>query len=250
MQEALRQAVEANSPRVAVAGGDGTLHHAAQILAGTATALAIVPLGTGNDLARVTGTPLDPVQALDRAIESSTIRRIDVARTSAGRIFVEIAGTGVDGDVLDFLTERPRWLRGPAIYPYAVLRTLGAFEPPELTLEHDDGTFRGEVMLIAVANGPLYGGGMQVAPEARIDDGLLDIVIVRRMPKWRAALLFPQVYRGTHIRDPAVQVIRTRRLRLSSNRPRRFNVDGERLGTLDAQPLEIEVVPQGLGVVS
>jgi diacylglycerol kinase (ATP) len=243
-----RRAAEDGVERLLVAGGDGTMHHAIQGLAGTACALGVIPLGSGNDLAGTLGIPPDLEVAVERAVRGE-IRRIDLARV--GETFcVSYAGVGFDSEVTRYANET-KILRGPLIYFYAVIHTLITFVPPRMRVVHDGGTFEGKAMFAVVNNLPRFGGGMRIAPEARIDDGLLDLVIVREVPKPVLLSIFPKVYGGKHVGHPAVILVRTRRAEITLDRAMTMYGGGEPLRPMAAgEPVVVEVVPAGLAVVA
>lgn len=243
-----RRAAAEGVERLVVAGGDGTLHHAIQGLAGTPCALGILPLGNGNDLAGALGIPGDLRQAVARALEGE-IRRIDLGRLGQ-RVFACYAGVGLDSEVASFARERaPRWLRGSLLYVYSLLQVLRRFNPPEVTLHHEGGSFRGRVMLAVVANAPRFGGGMRIAPEARLDDGHLDLVMVREVSRLRLLAVFPRVYRGRHVDHPAVEMAQVTRVTLAVEPPGLASGDGEPLAPVGPSPSTVEIYPGALGVV-
>ncbi len=241
-----RRAASEGVERLIVAGGDGTAHLAAQGLAGTPCALGILPLGRGNDLAdeMIGATSLE--EALSRALEGP-VRSIDVGRLR-GRVFNGVAGAGFDGEVVRRTQLGFPRLRGSLVYPAAVLRTLAGFRPPRLRIEHDDGVFEGPAMLFAVANLTRYGGGMRIAPRARPDDGLLDLVVVRAMSRARLLAVFPKVYSGRHETHPAVEFHRTRRVRVVADRALTVQSDGELEGETPPEGLEFEIWPGALRI--
>ncbi len=244
----VREAVGEGRTRLLVCGGDGSLHLAIQILAGSDCALGIVPAGRGNDLARALAVPCDPRAAAERALRVAP-RRIDLGCLS-GRLFACVAGAGFDGEVARFARERARGPCGGLIYPYAVVRTLLTYSPPHFRIEHDGGIEEGPGTLAALANAPCYGGGMRIAPAAVLDDGRLDLVFVRRVSRLRLLLVFPRVYRGTHTSDPAFFTRRTTRARIHIDRPLTFFGDGEPLGPGGNGASEIEVRPGVLWVAA
>jgi diacylglycerol kinase (ATP) len=246
MAEQAAAAARAGLDRILVGGGDGTLHHAVQGLAGTDCALGVVPSGSGNDLARALSIDRRPLRALDRALRG-TPGRIDLGRVG-NRHFLGAAGLGFDGDVAAYVASRPR-RSGRLAYPWAVLRTLPAFEPPHLTIEHDGGQWSGPVMLAVAANSPYFGGGMRIAPSATLDDGMLDLIIVRAMARLRLLALFHRVYRGTHVHHPAVSVIRLRRAEIRADRPLDVYADGERLFPLPPEGATFEAAPSAVAVI-
>ena len=247
LAEQARRAAADGVERLLVAGGDGTMHHAIQGLAGTSCALGVIPLGSGNDLAGTLGAPPDLDAAVERAV-SGEIRRIDLIRVGE-TISVSYAGVGFDSEVTRYANET-KVLRGPLIYFYAVLHTLITFVPPRMRVVHDEGEFEGKVMFAVVNNLPRFGGGMRIAPEARIDDGLLDLVIVKEVPKAVLLSIFPKVYGGKHVGHPAVTMIRTRRAEITIDRAMTMYGGGEPLRPMAAgEPVLVEVVPGGLGIV-
>ena len=243
-----RRAAEDGVERLLVAGGDGTMHHAAQGLAGTGCALGVIPLGSGNDLAGTLGIPPDLEVAVERALKGE-IRRIDLARV--GETYcIGYAGVGFDSEVTRFANEM-KVLRGPLIYFYAVIHTLITFQPPRMKVVWDDGVFEGKVMFTVVNNLPRFGGGMRIAPDAKIDDGLLDLVIVSEVPKSLLLSIFPKVYNGRHVGHPSCTIVRTRRAEITIDRTMTMYGGGEPLRPVEGgEPVVVEVVPGGLAVVA
>lgn len=250
-----RAAAEAGVERLLVAGGDGSVHHAVQGIAGSATALGVVPAGTGNDFATAIGAPSEPGPAIRRAL-AAPVRRVDLGRAwltgapAAPVWFSTYAGLGFDGEVARRAHQYHRVLSGNAIYVWAVLTTLADFKPPVVTVEHDGGRFHGPAMFVTLANGPAFGGGMRIAPDARNDDGVLDLVIVKAIPRRVLLAVFPKVYAGRHVGHPAVEIVRTRNARFEVDREMTAWADGE--PTLPAGPggdsVELEVVPGALAI--
>jgi diacylglycerol kinase (ATP) len=240
-----RAAAESGCERLFVAGGDGSQNLALQGLVGTDCAHVPLPLGSGNDFAASLGMPL----GLDTSIEAALaapLRTIDVARVG-GRYFGGIAGVGFDS-VANETANRVQRFRGPWIYAYAVLHTLLTFRAPHYTLHYEGGSFEGAAYLVVAANGPRFGGGMRVAPEAQLDDGLLDLVLVRAVPKPTFLRVFPRVYRGTHLGHPAVFSVRSPWLEVRLDRSLVAYGDGERFCPVPPQGLRFEAVPQALRV--
>jgi diacylglycerol kinase (ATP) len=248
LAEQARRAAADGVERLLVAGGDGTLHYAAQGLAGTGCALGVIPLGSGNDLAGTLRIPPDLEVAVERALRGE-VRRIDLLRI--GETFsLSYAGVGFDSEVTRFANE-VKGLRGPLIYFYSVIHTLITFQPPSMRVVYDGGTFEGKVMFTVINNLPRFGGGMRIAPDARIDDGELDLVIVREIPKRVLLSIFPKVYSGKHVGHPAVTVVRTRRAEITIDRAMTLYGGGEPLRPMAAgETVEVEVVPGGLAVVT
>ncbi|HEX7186139.1 MAG TPA: diacylglycerol kinase family protein [Thermoanaerobaculia bacterium] len=247
LAEQARRTAEDGVERLLVAGGDGSMHHAIQGLAGTSCALGVIPMGSGNDLAAVLGAPREPEAAVQAAL-AGPIRRMDLIRM--GETFsASYIGIGFDSEVTRVANGVKR-LRGPLIYPYAVFRTLAGFRPPFLKIVHDEGTFEGRVMFVTLANIDRFGGGMRIAPMASFDDGVLDLVIVQETSKLTLLSVFPKVYGGKHVGHPAVGFVRTRRVEITADRDFEVYGGGELMRTLAAgETLAAEVVPAGLRVV-
>ncbi|WP_432548536.1 diacylglycerol/lipid kinase family protein [Kineococcus sp. SYSU DK004] len=221
---------------VVVVGGDGLVHAAVQAVAGTPTALGVVPAGTGNDLARGLGVPLrQPVRAVERlsaALESGRARAVDAVHVTgddpggsgSGRWFASILGAGVDARV-NARANRWRWPTGPSRYTLAALRELAVVRPVGLRVVLEgvpDGGDRGDgvrvlerpTLLVAVANTRCYGGGLLMAPHADPTDGLLDVVVIDALSPLAALTVFPLLRSGRHLRHPAVHVHRAHRVHL------------------------------------
>ncbi len=242
-----RRAAADGVERMVVAGGDGTMHQAAQGLAGSATALGVVPLGTGNDLAGTLGVPRGLDAAVGRALHGP-VRRFDLVKIGE-TVAIGYAGVGFDSEVTAFANQVRR-LRGPLVYVYAVLHTLATFRPPAMRIVHDGGCFEGRAMFAVAANLPRFGGGMRIAPAALPDDGWLDLVVVRELSRLALLAVFPRVYRGTHVRHPAVEIVRVRRAEITLDRAMTLFGGGEPVATRDAgQPFVVEVAPGALAVV-
>lgn len=244
---ALDQGVDA----LVVVGGDGVVHLGVNLVAGTTTPLGIVPAGTGNDIARALDLPMDDVAAAGSLVLSGRIRSIDAARhlPDDGAIgagwFAGVLGAGFDAKV----NERAngwRWPKGPRKYDLAIARELPVFKPLPYVLELDGETVTANAMLVAVGNGPSYGGGMLVCPDAQLDDGLLDVMIVDKISKLEFLKVFPKVYTGAHKDHPAVTIHRAKTVRLSTPGIVSY-ADGERYAPL---PMTCEVVPGALRVLA
>ena len=232
-----------------VVGGDGMVHLGANLCAAREIPLAVVAAGTGNDNARELGLPLrDPLTAA-ALVTAGRTRRVDLGRcvTSAGetRWWIGVLGGGFDS-VVNERAARMRWPRGPMRYNVAVARELTVFRPIPYIVTVDGERNATDAMLVAVANGPAFGGGMRVAPQASYDDGLLDVVILHRVSRAEFVRVFPRVFRGTHVSHPRVEIVRGRQIRLEA--PGIITqADGERFEPL---PLDLEVVPGALAVVT
>ncbi|MEE1927409.1 diacylglycerol kinase [Streptomyces sp. TRM 70351] len=244
-----RAAVSAGADVLAVAGGDGLVHLALQEVAGTGTALAVLPSGTGNDFARVLGIPrADPAAAAD-VITGGVARTLDLGRANAGDgggpcWFGTVLTSGFDSLVTD-RTNRMRWPRGRARYNLAVLAELGVLRPRPYLLELDGERSELSAVLIAVGNTTTYGGGMRICPHAATDDGRLAVTVVGPAGVARLVRAFPRLYRGTHVSDPLVATFHARRVRVHTEAMRAY-ADGELVGAL---PVTAEAVPSAVRVL-
>jgi diacylglycerol kinase (ATP) len=232
-----RTAVATGASAVVALGGDGTVHLALQAVAGTATPLGIVAAGTGNDIARCLGLPLDPLAATDalaRAAVAGHATAFDVARATpadgAPRWWAGVLGAGFDSAVNE-RANRLRWPRGRRRYDLAIAAELARLRPVYCTVEVDDVVVEGPVTFVAVGNAPAYGGGMRICPAADLTDGLLDVTIVGPITRRGLLRVKPRVYAGTHVQHPAVRTLRGRRVRVAAAGVVAY-VDGERLGPL------------------
>jgi diacylglycerol kinase (ATP) len=232
-----------------VAGGDGMVHLGTNLCAGTGVPLGVVAAGTGNDIARELGLPVrDAAAAVDRILAGRT-HMVDAARyvTPSGekRWFVGVLAAGFDA-VVNERANQWRWPRGRMRYNLAVLRELPVFRPIPYVLELDGERRETDAMLVAVGNGPAYGGGMRVTPDAEFDDGLLDVLLLHRLPLHEFLRVFPKVFTGAHVGHPAVEIIRARRVHLEATGIVSY-ADGERFAPL---PLDLEAVPGALTVLA
>lgn len=239
----------ATSERVLVAGGDGTVNEAVNgaMHAARRPALGIIPVGTGNDFAKMLGLDHD-WRAAARRIASGRTRPVDVGRCNED-YFANGIGIGFDAQVA-MEANRVRYWRGTSVYFLALLRTLALrYATPHVKIVHDTGTLEQTITLVAAANGGWYGGAFHIAPGADICDGYLELVIARGLGRAGILRLVPKVLRGTHVRDAAVRVYRTRRVAITSSVPLPMHADGEILSG-GATRLEIEILPRALNVLA
>lgn len=208
-------------------GGDGTWGNVARgiLAAGTKARLALLAAGTGNDLAYASGIPAHDIRAaLDIALGDGE-RHIDVGAAD-GVHFVNCLGFGFDAAVLRSLGET-RWVRGHAVYLLTALRHLFAYPGISVRAEHVVPNERGSVLMVVISNGPRFGGGFLIAPDARIDDGMLDIVSIGNASLARRMRLLSAAASGKHIGAPEVRTTRIRNLTLGFEMPPIFEADGE-----------------------
>lgn len=237
---------------IVAVGGDGTVHEVANGILGSETAIGCIPAGSGDDFARGLGIPLQWRQALDQVL-NGTRSAIDVASINE-RMFVISSGIGFDGEVAR--TTNRSWYKrvlnrlriGGLSYVVTVLRLLATYRPCDVRIELDGRSlaFR-DVWLIAIANMPYYGGGMKICPDARHDDGILNICLVEGISRFDLLKFFPRVFQGTHITHPSVRLLSGRRIRIEGTQPMTIHTDGEFGGET---PAIIEVLPKRLHVLA
>jgi YegS/Rv2252/BmrU family lipid kinase len=212
---------------VAALGGDGLVRPVAGALRGRETALAILPAGRGNDLARVLGIPAEPSAAARVAVQGRE-RRVDVAEVN-GVPFVGIASLGFDSEA-NRIANESRLVRGKPVYVYASLRALAAWKPAAFTVTVDGERHELTGYSVAVGNSRGYGGGMLLLPHAELDDGQLDVLMIADHPKWRFLLDLPKVFRGTHLASHNARLTRGSVVQVDADRPFDVYADGDPVG--------------------
>jgi diacylglycerol kinase family enzyme len=214
-------------------------------LIGTGGVLGVLPGGRGNDLARVLNIGQDPALACT-VLAAGAEQPLDLGEVD-GRPFVGIASCGFDSDA-NRIANETRIFRGNLVYVYGALAALARWKPARFELGLDGGASRSLVgYSVAAANSKAYGGGMFVAPDAELDDGMLDVVTVSGVSKRRFLSQLPKVFKGEHVHNPEVEVSRTAELRLSADRPFTVYADGDPIGEL---PVTIRAVRHALRVLA
>ena len=191
-----RESAERGDHAVLAVGGDGTVNEAASGLLGSHTALGVIPMGSGNGLARTLGVPLRPEGALN-ALEHAVVRRMDVGRANGG-IFLNVAGAGFDAAVGHDFHHHGRRGGRRGVFTYVRLSAARVFSyvPETYTLRAGDHTFEGRALVIAFVNGRQYGGGAILSPKGRLDDGVLDVAVIEAAPAWEILLGAPRLFLG------------------------------------------------------
>lgn len=220
-------------------GGDGTLNIAIQELVKTSLGVALIPAGTGNDFARTLNLNLKDPRQLISFYLSNKPALVDVGKVGE-RYFVEVLSTGFDSMVNERANTMHR-IKGRAKYNLSILLVLSTFKPKNYEFSIDGLSFESKAMLIAVSNGISYGGGMKVTPDAKIDDGFFDILILTPVSRFEFLRVFPKVFSGKHITHPAVRILRGKSVEIDSDAV--AYADGERIGSL---PIKASVVERGL----
>jgi diacylglycerol kinase (ATP) len=250
-------------------GGDGTIHRHLSQLVKLARPVLVVPAGSGNDFARALG--IRRVRDSRKAWESfchsaDNVRMIDLgtirpsgytSEPPVPRYFASIAGLGLDAEVMRRANHLPRWLRGNGGYVMSLLPTIFQFAPFRMKIQVSDEKTAGEqrwairsdqpTLLAAFANSPLYGGGMKIAPQAKMDDGLLDVCTIKGIDSFKLFCLFPTVYSGDHLQIKEVEYFQTKAARVETEHPLDVYADGE---YVCQTPVEIGVQRAAMKVIT
>jgi YegS/Rv2252/BmrU family lipid kinase len=242
-RELARAAHEAGEIAV-VLSGDGCVGAVAGALADIDGAtMGVLPGGRGNDFARVAGIPLDAIAAT-QVIATGTPRPIDLGEVD-GRLFIGIASLGFDSAANKLANEAPSQL-GNLVYAYAALRAVATWKHAAFTVTIDGELREFLGWSVAVANSGAYGGGMRLAPDAKLDDGVLDVVLSEASSKAHFLASLPKVFKGTHVQDPRIHVLRGREITISADRPFDVYADGDPIATL---PATVRVRPHAVQVL-
>jgi YegS/Rv2252/BmrU family lipid kinase len=243
-RELATQAAQAGELAVAF-GGDGLIGAVADALRQSQGVLGVLPGGRGNDFARVLGIPLDPLPACE-VLSSGEVRELDLGQIGEST-FIGIASCGFDS-VANRLANEARIVRGNLVYAYGALRALAGWKPARFEVRLDGGEETRVITgyTVAAANSGAYGGGMLMAPDASLEDGLLDVVLVAHAPKLRFLRLLPTVFKGEHIKQPNVEVLRAAEVEVSADRPFTMYADGDPIGEL---PLTVRALPRAVRVM-
>jgi len=243
--ELAREAARAGVPLVVAAGGDGTVNEVAQGLVDTEVPLGVLPIGSGNDYARALGISKE-LRAAARRIATAEPQRVDVGLVK-DRYFLNSLGMGIDGQIAwDY--RRMRFLKGELGYLAATLLEIIRFRSFHAEVEADGWSFSGRLLTTAVMNGPYAGGGFYLAPQARPDDGQLDLVFLGNYPRVVRFSVLPKTRDGSYLALSRVQHRRARVARIVADRPLPVHMDGELLPE-PVSRLEVELRPKALLVV-
>jgi YegS/Rv2252/BmrU family lipid kinase len=249
----LAAAAASSGERVVTLSGDGLVGAVVDALRAVPDAvLGVLPGGRGNDLARVLGIGDDALAACE-IIATGALRAMDAGVVHArgergdGRAFVGIASVGFDSDANRIANEAPAWLGG-LVYAWGAVRALAAWRPArfEIALEPGGERVAFSGYSVIVANSRAYGGGMRVAPDAMLDDGLLDVVAIETVSKLRFLRNLPRVFKGTHVRLPSVRVFRAAQVEVTADRPFQMYADGDPIAAL---PARVSALPAAVRVL-
>jgi len=235
-------------------GGDGTVHRYLPDLHKYKIPTLVVPAGSGNDFAKALGIANQRValQAWKRFCSTGdNVKEIDLGVVrSAGRepptLFCCVASSGLDAEANRLANRMPAWLRAYGGYLVAALRTLAAFTPVEFRVTAGDRAIRREGFFVAVGNAHRYGGGMKITPQAKVDDGLLDVCFIGRMAKLKVLCALPTLPFGAHTRLKEVEYLRSESVTIEAARPLEVYADGE---YVCQTPVEIGLLPRAMPMI-
>ncbi len=252
LSELAREAALGGARLIVVVGGDGSVYEVANGLVGVADPpeIAVVPRGTGWDFVRTFGIPRGVEKATAIALEGET-RTIDAGRVSyrawdgseATAVFANVGSAGMSGAIAKRANETTKALGGKASYLWATFAVFSRWQAAEVEIAVDDERRTGRMFDVVVANGRFFGGGMQICPEARPDDGLLDVLTIGDVTKRDLVQTMPKIYRGTHLPHPKAELLRGAVVTVTSDTAIPIQLDGEQPGTT---PVRFEVIPGAL----
>jgi YegS/Rv2252/BmrU family lipid kinase len=225
-------------------GGDGLTGAVAGELRDGAGLLAVLPGGRGNDFARKLGVGGDPVAACE-LIAAGRERRVDLAE-AGGRAYLGILSAGLDSDA-NAIANATRLKAGTLVYAYGALRALAGWRAARWTVTLDGERRSFDGYSVAVANSGVYGSGMFLVPDARLDDGELDVVLSEDIPKRRYLANLPRVFKGTHVNEPGLHLLRAREVAFEADRPFTAYADGDPIADL---PVTVRVLERTLRVLA
>ena len=229
--------------KVVAIGGDGLVNLCLQEVAEQNIGLSVIPAGTGNDFARAVGSHKKSVNEIFNVVRSQDPTTIDLGLVTGAfgkRWYVQVLSTGFDA-LVNNLANRINWPRGQMKYTLATVLTLARFKPIPYELIIDGKQFKQDFMLLSVANGETYGGGMRICPDASNSDGIFDILLVHPVSKIVLLSIFPKVFTGKHVPHPKIDIIRGKKVQISADAL--AFADGEFVSKL---PIEITNVKNAL----
>lgn len=230
--------------RIIAVGGDGTVNDVLNGIAGTNAALGVIPGGSGNDFIRSINSHND----IKKIIEDNTYGKIvkcDLGMCN-GKYFINVASSGFDAQVVIETQKAKKVFSGSLAYIVAVIKTIFIYKGKRINIKVDDHNFEENTLLVAVANGKYYGGGMLPAPEAEIDDGYFDICHIKQVGKAKMLVLFPKFIKGKHCNIKEVSMLKGRKIKIEANEELPVNLDGE---TFYSRQIDFEILPKGINII-
>jgi len=253
LESCVQEAILRGNNLLITAGGDGTFQALANAAFGADALLGIIPVGGGNDFATALGMPDDPVKATE-ALLAGQARLVDLVRvrTADGRtrLYAGGGGVGLDAEAVRYASGAYRQLPGRIRYIASALTALARFDSLGVRIDFPGSnlpSFETQALLAAALNSPTYGAGLRLAPDAKIDDGSLEVVMIEKLNKFEVLTLLPRLMGSGELRTSRVKRWRARGVRFTTQQPCMFHGDGEILGPT---PVEIEVVPRAVRVLT
>src|SRR5260221_1122719 len=248
-----REEAAGGRERVFAVGGDGTLQALLNAVKGNSNvSIGVLPAGGGNDLASALGLPLDPVQAAEMILTQGESVALDAARVrtadGAERLYMGGGGVGLDAEAAQFANGVYRKMRGRSRYLLSAIRALAEFRGVQVSVSlegTEQNSLQGGALVLGVLNTPSYGGGLRLAPEANLEDGRLDLVLLENLSVSEIARMLQRLAITGEIRTQRIQRHSITRARIETERPCAFHADGEIIGMT---PVEITVVPGAMRV--
>jgi len=238
-----KEAAEKGWDNVIAIGGDGTMNEVLNGIMGTPASMGFVPLGTGNDLARSLGIPLDMKEAVTILAQGRTTP-MDIGKDRDG-YFGIILGLGFPSDVMHHVNTTKNIFRGSLAITASIIQVVNKLQPYPVHIELDDGKLDTTVMGIFILNTRFTGGGLQIAPDAKYDDGILDVVIMHQMSKLDFLSTLPKAYQDKHLSNPRCELFQTKTIKVTTAEPMRKLFDGNVFGS---SPVDAQVMPEALKI--
>lgn len=191
------EAVKEGFTEIVAVGGDGTITEVMNGIFEKSVTMGIIPSGTGNDFIRSINIPSDSNAAIQSIVKGHT-RDLDVGLVN-GHPFLNVVSMGIDGNIIRDFEKIKTWIKGPSAYLVSTIKSIMMFKPFKVRIRINEETFNRDIVLIAIGNGRYFGGGMEITPKAKLDDGLLDVCIVHAIARHRLLKFFPKVFTGSHL---------------------------------------------------
>lgn len=231
--------------KIVAVGGDGTLNEVVNGVAGSDVILGVIPAGTGNDFVRSIFSNLD-IEKVIKSIVHGKTRKIDLAKCN-DTFFINIASGGFDSQVVLESEKNRKFFSGSTSYLVALIKTIFLYKGKKMKVQIDDYVFEKNTLLVAVANGKYYGGGILPAPKADLTDGVFDICVIEAMPKIKMLIMFPKYIKGNHEGIKGVGFFKGKHIRIISEEGFGVNVDGEVTMQKD---VNFTIIPKGIRIIA
>ncbi len=243
-EEIAKKSAGAGIKCIIALGGDGTVFEVSRGLFNSNTSLGIIPAGTGNDFIKSLGLPKSPLDALDFILQNKP-RPVDIGLIN-GELFMNVCGIGFDVSVLDYSIKAKKYFKGMIPYLWGVIQTIIHYKASDITLFIDDAKVLSQKVLVcSVANGKFIGGGMPISPNSKVDDGLLDVVVIKDVTRPWMIRYLPGLLSGKILTFKDTVSFKANTVKIESNSKMRVNVDGEIFAFDKAQ---FEILPKALMV--